>query len=426
MTGVTWTRGTGRRRRGSGVALLLAAAVALAACDASPSPAPATAVAGGSPASAGPVASGGASQGAPVESPGTSAGPAASDAPPETAPPAIAPGDAFVAVVTDPAFAATADVTGTRTIGGTTTTTTGTLALSGSSWHLVRTATTGKARSTVEASSIGGTGYVKAGAEWFEASDAAGSGLVAAVLGTSGPIVDAGTETVDGAILHRLAIDAPDALAPALGLAAAGTSRVAGTVDVWVQDDGTPVRARLAATWSQKVSGKATKGSSVLDLAFSGVGQAVAIAQPAETWAWFTSKRYGYRLGHPSDWEAVPGPKGFLDSIYSTGDATVYANRFKSYGFGLARVNKELRADPSGFTGFKKVKILSGAAARLGALPARRVVITGTYKSKRYWWIVYFAVKGPWVHWVEYRTTAAPTPDDLAMAARFAATHRVR
>jgi hypothetical protein len=441
MAGMARIRGTGLNRLTAGVAVLLAAVVAVGACDASPLPAPASAGAASAagteaptapPVSPGasPVASAGASQVVPGGSAGASASPAApvspSASPPASPSPAIAPGDAFVAVVTDPAFAATATLAGGRAIGKVRTTTTGTLELSGSSWHLVRTATTGSARSTAEAIAVGGTRYVKAGAEWFEGDDAAGAGLVAAVLGRSGAIVDAGPETVDGGTLHRLSIDAPRELASALGLAGAGISGVAGTVDAWVHDDGTPVRARLAATWKQKVSGKATKSSAHLELAFSGIGQPVAVAQPAGTWAWFTSGRYGYRIGHPADWESAPGAKGYLDAIYSPAGPTVFANRFKSYGFGLARVIKELRADPSGFTGFTKARILSSASTRLGPLAARRVVMSGTYKSTRYWWIVYVAVKGAWVHWVEYRTTAAPTPDDLAMAARIAATHRVR
>jgi hypothetical protein len=394
-------------------ALAIATVLLVAACgDTAPTPGPATVAPTGS--------------GSP-SSPGTSAPPAATSGPVATATPvAVDVPASFSRVMADVSFSASMTVHGTSRIGSTTTTTSGTLSLNGLRSHLVATHRTAGKTSKVNLVNDGVSLYRSSYGLWFAAGQSPDDDLAAAIRGLSTGVQDLGIETRDGQALHHLSIPPPSTLAAALDLPTKAVSKVAPTADAWTLEDGTPVVISLGATWDQVVARKTVHGTTRLDLTLSGVGSDVPIPDIGQLWTLHTSKLYHYRIASPDDWEVKPGNKKFLDAYYGFDARTVYAYRFSAHGFSLKRFSSLLMQRPSDVTGFTAVKVHSNKAAKLGTNRARLVEITGKYQGARHHWIVYFAVKGGYIYWVELRTDTATTRADRAIAAQFAASFSVR
>ena len=330
---------------------------------------------------------------------------------------------AFADIMGDPLFSAHVTLSGTARVGSTASATTGTIDLGGSSSRVVITTRTGKASTTARTVTANGIRYVQTHGVWFNAGDPVLNDLPALVLAIDGTVTDLGVETIDGVALHHLSVAPPAPFRAALSLTTKGISNIAGTVDAWTQEDGTPAKVTLAATWKQVVGKKKVAGRRMLDLAFANVGGSIDINAPAQVWRWATSTRYGYRLAYPSDWQFQKGAKSYLDSYFGFDGDAVFAYRFKSYGLSLTRLSSEVKRQIGKITGFTSVKVASTKAAKLGALPAKVMELSGKYKGIRHWWIVDYAVKGGWVYWVEFRTDTKTTGADRAMAAAFAGTH---
>ena len=410
------------------VSLAVVAAIAFGACEATTLPAPVGSQAPG--ASSGTSSS---EPGAPAtEAPATEA-PAATEAPEATPEPTPEPTEAppvdasaaFVDVMGDPLLTANVTFTGTSTLGSTVTPSTGTLDIHKPSSHLTVTTGAGRKAVTTEAMNATGARYVKSHGQWFEAGAAAPENLLAVVTSVDGQVTDTGVETVGGRELHHLTIAPPSTLAAALLLSGKGISNVAGTVDAWVEEDGTPVLMRLAAEWDQLVGKKTVHGTKSLDLSFGNVGEQVAITPPAQVWSWATSRKYGYRMGYPSDWQYEKASKGFVDGFWGYDGDAVFVSRSKSYGFSLNQVTS-IVTENAKLWGSSSVKVLANRPGKLGSLPARIVQYTGKYKKVRYWHVLYLAVKSGKIYWVELRTEKKTDAADKALAADFAATFSVR
>jgi hypothetical protein len=78
-----------------------------------------------------------------------------------------------------------------------------------------------------------------------------------------------------------------------------------------------------------------------LDYHYVQVGGSVTVISPA-VWSVFTSKRYGFRMAYPPDWDASVSDKS-EDVFISPIDAeNVFAYRYKSDGFTLNQFVQEL------------------------------------------------------------------------------------
>jgi hypothetical protein len=289
------------------------------------------------------------------------------------------------------------------------------------------TVTTGAGRKAVTSEAINATGarYVKTAGQWFEAGAAAPESLMTALLSVDGQVTDTGVETVGGKDLHHLTIAPPATLPAALQLAGKGVTVVAGTVDAWVEEDGTPVLMRLAAEWDQAAGKKTAHGSKSIDLTFAEVGGQVAVTPPARVWAWQKSKKYGYRIGYPADWQFEKAKGKFIDTYWGYDGDLLGVERSKSYGASLNTITSYVTKNAKAINR-KAVKVTSNKPGKLGSLKARIVGYNGKIGKKRYWFVLYLAVKGGKLYWVELRTDKKTDATDKALAAAFAATFRLK
>jgi hypothetical protein len=396
-------------------ALALAAAVLAAGCgDAAPTARPSVAA---------PV---------PPANPSVVASPEASDAPssPSPEPPSAAPASAdaaaaFVDAMADPSLTASIAVSGVRAAGATSERTTGSIDLGGDAYHVALGRAVRGRGTTTERIGAGAHRYLKRLGLWFAATDGPEDALVAALRSIRDGVTDLGVETRDGGALHHLSITPPPSLAAGLGLTDRSVSKVAPTLDVWVEADGTPVEASIAATFDQRIGKRTAHGTDRVDLAFSDVGGPVSVTPPTDVWATSSSPRYRYRMAHPTTWGTDLKSKGFIDAYFGSG-RNAYVERFPAKRNSLGQLDAQLRKNPSRVTGFKAAKLVSDRAAHLGAMPARVAEVSGTYHGARYWWLLYIAVRTGNVYWFELRTPAKTSATDRALAASFARTFEAR
>jgi hypothetical protein len=155
---------------------------------------------------------------------------------------------------------------------------------------------------------------------------------VDAFLKTLLTVKDMGLQTVDGEKLHRL--QSPDSLDPAsLGLAPDGATDVKAEVEFYAKPDGTPVLMVMTASWSQGAGDAALPVEAELRVRFTQLGGTVAIKRPADVWTTFTSKRWGYTVAHPEDWEVDEEREG--DSFGADDQVFLAIGRAKLSGMTL-------------------------------------------------------------------------------------------
>jgi len=247
---------------------------------------------------------------------------------------------------------------------------------------------------TTESLTIDGVSYVLREGRWFQKPAGGGSdssALTKAMLS----VVDTGVVTRDGRQLHHLAPPAGTSIPlSTLGLtdAAGGTGTV--SLDFYAADVGTPLAMAITARWTDVGSNLPSVMS--VEFAFANVGGQIRIAPPGQVWTPFSSKRYGYSLAYPSDWEVKRGTRGHPDEFLSANVESLYAMRVPSGGYSLnAGVSSFVaglrRASPT-------AKIVSNRATRIDGIKARRLEIAWTAKGQKYSSIVVIAVKGSYAY----------------------------
>ena len=226
-------------------------------------------------------------------------------------------------------------------------------------------------------------------------------------------VTDTGIETRHGQALHHLEPRG----APTIPMSAIGASGTAGdgvvAFDFYVTDDGTPVIMAVEATWTQ-ADGKATMPASmVVEYAFSNVGGPIAIAPPEQVWATFTSKRFGYSIAYPSDWETHQSAgKTKPDRFLSADSSGVYVARYASGGATLNGVTSGFIAE---IKRSSKAKVTANDATTVDGIRARRVEWSGTFEGTRVWETDIVVVRGKHVYYVGYAVVAKPTAVDRAV-----------
>jgi hypothetical protein len=366
-------------------AVILVLAVVVAACgETGPTPA--------ASGSAAPVAS------VTTESPA----PVSSESPAAVASP-VPPVDVTLAAadkLADPQLETTVTVDATTKVGKTTIHTTGTIDVAGRASHLVRTDATGKSKAKVETLTANGTRYVKVKGVWTNAGPADETDLVAVLRGMTG-VTDLGVETKDGAQLHHLQAPALGVIPRDLALVTKDVTDVTGTVDAWVEEDGTPVSMTITSAWTQPVGKKTVDASRTATLTFGEPLADGAIIAPSETWKFWNSKRYQYRMAYPDTWEAKAGKGRFADSFYG-GEEYAYASRARSGGVSLSYINSRILTQLKTITGYKKLKVMSNKKAKLDGRPARRIEFRGTSNGEKVYGQAIYAVKGAFWYFIGF------------------------
>jgi hypothetical protein len=327
----------------------------------------------------------------------------------------------FLAVFTSGTFAATATISGTLSLGSVSYPVTGTLDVRGPDNRQIMTIAT----QTTESIKAGGVAYVKRGGLWFvEPAASAGSSANADLASSMRSIldlVDVGTVTKDGRTLHHLE---PRGGA-AIPLAAIGASDPTGDgkvdVDFYAAEDGTPVVMTISATWSQP-NGKGTERAAMaIDYAFSNVGGKVVVAAPPQVWTTFKSKRFGYAMSHPIEWEATQSPaKAEPDTFLSAESSGVFVYRLARKGFSLNAATSAYVAQikRSG----SKPSVTSNKAATVDGSRARRIEWTSSFDGTRGWNDEVVVVRGKYVYFVMYSSLAKLTTTDRALFDAFLST----
>jgi hypothetical protein len=306
---------------------------------------------------------------------------------------------AAVAALSDPRLEATITIDSTTKVGRTTTRTAGSIDVSGRASHLVRTDKTGRTTTRTETMTANGTRYVRSKGVWTKAGAADDTDLLGMLRGITS-FTDGGVEDRDGLLLHHLQATVAG-IPRELALVTKGVTEATGVLDAWVEEDGSPVTMTLTSTWRQPDGTKTVDGSRTATLAFGEPLAEAPIIAPTETWAFFTSKRYHYRMAAPDTWSTKAG-SGKLSDRFDGGEEIAYASRARSGGRSLAYVNDRILAQLRNITGYTKLKVTSNKKAKLGGLAARRIEFRGTSKGETVYGQAAFAVKGAFWYFVGF------------------------
>jgi hypothetical protein len=335
--------------------------------------------------------------------------------PQPTTTPSVDVAKAFVASLSR-GLSAEARLDGSVTVGAISLPVSGTSLLAGRDSHQTMTITTGARAQVTETITVDGQSYTKQGKLWF-AKPAKGGGDLGAVLNALSSLVDTGTETKDGRNLHRLA-PPPGTAIPmsALGAASAGATDGNVALEFYAEDDGTPAIISLDASWTQKVGKVDQPASMHLDMFLSRVGQTITIAPPETVWVTTASRRLGYRVARPSDWDVEFAKKATANDWFYGPDGDVVAV------YREANCRCKLNAISAEFiryerTHVKSFKVVSNSAAKVGGLRARVIESRGTYPNGRSWDLTYLVVWGRAAYVLDYSSDAPLTAQDRATAA---------
>jgi hypothetical protein len=303
-------------------------------------------------------------------------------------------------------FTAKVEIEGQMTVGSESYGCTGSGVIDGPDNHQVLTVAGSGVSDRSETLTVAGAKYVKRGELWFEetqASQAAGGGSFGSALRSALDVVDAGVETRHGRSLHHLTqrsktpipvtaigIDDPD-----------GDGTLA--IDFYVDDDGTPVIMAMVAEWTAVSGSTPTPTRMSIDFTFVDVGEPVVIERPGRAWSTFTSKRFGYSVAYPADWETEQSTgKKEPDSLLSADLAAVYVYRYPRQGYSLnASTSSYIDALKHGKT---KGKVTSNTATTVGGVRSRRLEWTGLYQGERFYNIELVVVRGKYVYFFQYTT----------------------
>jgi hypothetical protein len=388
------------QRLGTVVAgLVLVTTVAACGSSASPSPgAPGGSPAAPSapPASAQPSASG-ASSGAPTNSGSTGSGGSTT-----ASPPAVDAAKAFLATMQRGDFQAEATITGQATVAATTLDISGSFTVRGADNHTVLKVAT----MTEETLTSNGTTYERRNGLWFvKPGTTGGSNGLASAFQRLLDVRDAGVVTRDGRPLHRIVSNGPPLPLSAMGMDGEGTL----TIDFYVEDDGT-LRV-MAVHVDGTPAGSTTPMAMTIEFAFTKIGGPVVVGQPPAVWTTFTSKRYGYSVAYPADWDPKQSPKkSEPDAFYSADASGYFVYRYATEGNSLNALSSAyIRNTKRAGT---KVAVTSNDPATVDGSKARRLEWNATFKGTRHWSLEAVVVRGKYVYFFQLDSLAPITNAD--------------
>lgn len=161
---------------------------------------------------------------------------------------------------------------------------------------------------TIKTSSItaDGISYTAEGeGPWFEVpskSRANDPTFADAMAAAALSVKDVGVVEKLGMSLHRLSTNRTFT-GQDLGMSDPSMRDAPVTVEFYARDDGRLVVLSTAMTWTMQTGNAALDASMTLDFVFD--GDPAPIVPPDDVWVQFTSKRFHYTIGYPSDWTAV-------------------------------------------------------------------------------------------------------------------------
>jgi len=190
------------------------------------------------------------------------------------------------------------------------------------------------------------------------------------------------------------------------------------SVDFWAKDDGTPGVMEVKGTWQQVAGSSLADVAMTIDFDFSGVGQSVTVNAPATVWTLYTSKRYHFVVGHPSDWDVYPSASSKQGDEFDSANGTaILATRYGSRG---VKLNALVHYDAT--TGFKTVyrdyRLEGVSTTTMGGSSAREIRFHGTYKGHKVYGIVVITLNGSNFYELDLLDAAGHEAADRTLAAQ--------
>jgi hypothetical protein len=305
---------------------------------------------------------------------------------------------------------------GTATVGLVQVKLNGSSTYSGPDSSTLTTTTVGGVESQVETVQVAGKRYLKSGAgPWLEVPITTTSGDFTSQVGTAakGSLRDEGTEQRQGQTVHRLVPTSSAGFDPSALL-----SSVKGATDTkvdlafYVAEDGTPVAAKVEATWTQKAGEQSLNGSLSFDLLFSHVGQSQTVRIPTDVWLAYSSTRYHFAMARPAEWTFFKAKDA--DEFDAPYYAYTLVSRHKTQGLTL---NTLAKYEVSAMKAFVGGKAVANEAATLSGTTARFLTASGKSKELGKTVQVYeaIAVKNDFVYYVLWVSEVGHAADDLAL-----------
>jgi hypothetical protein len=314
------------------------------------------------------------------------------------------------------------ELSGQATVGPVQLTVTGTTTFNGLDSSDVSTTTVSGVATIVNHVQTGGKRYVKKGnGPWLVDTSPAPSGSLSKELARVAALVtDAGLDTHGGLPAHRLVPPAGTVFDPStLGLGSSAAADATVTVIFFAEDDGTPVAVNLDATWSQAAGGATVAVHMVLDIALSQLGVTHVIRVPDHVWTSFKSKRFGFRIAYPDDFDYSKGKT--VDFFTGPFGQYVGGSRQSTRGFSLnsivSQVSPAIKRDFHAKSVKNEAFTLAGAKARL-------LTFSGGVNSAKVKVVLYdvWCVKGSYVYELFWVSAVGNEANDLAAFKQILAT----
>ena len=259
---------------------------------------------------------------------------------------------------------------------------------------------------------VGTDGFTKIGdGPWFKDLVAPKAGQDLRTLLTAlTSLVDKGVEQHGGVAAHRLELPTGTVVTPAqFGLTDPRIVSPTISLVFYADDTGKPLAMVVTVAWSQAVNGTAVPVTMTLDFAFSQIGGALTVAPPDNVWQVYTSKRFTYKLGYPSDWTTYLKDKTY-DYYNSATDPFVAVGRIATHGVSLnALASSVVGYDKSHF----KASGVTNVAYKLTGVTARFLTFHATVNGKQVVIYEVLAVKGSYVYDVLWSSPKGNEAADL-------------
>ncbi len=325
----------------------------------------------------------------------------------------------FLATMGQGGFSANGAITGEIKDGALSAPVDGTLDWQGANRRqVVRVVLAGRPQVT-ESLTVDGTAYEHRGGLWFVKPDSGSSGDLATGMRSFLDLVDTGLETRDGESLHHLTSrNAAGVPASVIGLTDAGTTGKV-TMDFYVRDDGTPVVISLHADWTDGSGATPVPASMSFDVRLTNVGGQVLIERPDQVWTPFASKKLGYSVAHPADWDVTAATKtGDPDVFFGPDDNGFQVFRAAAHG---GTLNEFGAAYLHGLKKFPKASTTKSAMTVAGDR-AWRIEWAATISGQRSWNLDAIVVRGGQAYLFEYTSLSKLDERDRALFDDFLST----
>jgi hypothetical protein len=157
-------------------------------------------------------------------------------------------------------------------------------------------------------------------------------------------------------------------------------------------------------------------------------GESLTITEPTsdEVWTTYSSAVHRSSVSYPSTWELTAGSAKKADLMVGYDGSWLSTDRYTAAKTSLNRVVNYARTHLANWSGLAGAKLQKVTALTIGGLPARQMIIHGTYKGTTKYHIDLLVVKSGYVYELLLSVPRLPTTDDAAMWGSMVDTYSIR